>query len=218
MNRLILKYKYPITFAILAVLAWVVYRYFSMGGSQLITFVVVAVIVWGLGTCVFLYFWPPITYSAYKRAVVQHGLGGDPIPVNTLYAVPTLASPAASNSSLLATGTNDVLYVGGLLDLSKGAQVLHVPDMAGRYYSVQFTDPSDGTNFAYVGKRTTGTEAGDYLMSGPGWKGAVSQAMTPIASPHNAVLVIGRVFVESDSDLPTAYGLAKQIQLTSLSH
>ena len=218
MNRLILKYKYPITFAILAVLAWVVYRYFSLGGSQLISFVVVAVLVWGFGTCVFLYFWPPITYSAYKRAVVQHGLGGDPIPINTLYAVPTLASPAASNSSLLATGTNDVLYVGGLLDLSKGPQVLHVPDMAGRYYSVQFTDPSDGTNFAYVGKRTTGTEAGDYLMSGPGWKGAVSQGMTQIASPHKSVLVIGRVFVESNSDLPTAYGLAKQIQLTPLSH
>jgi hypothetical protein len=218
MNRFILKYKYPITFAILAVLAWVIYRYFSMGGSQLITFVVVAVLVWGLGTFVFLYFWPPITYSAYKRAVVRHGLGGDPIPVNTLYAVPTLASPSASNSSLLATGTNDVLYIGGLLDLSKGPQVLHVPDMAGRYYSVQFTDPSDGTNFAYVGKRTTGTGAGDYLISGPGWKGSVSQGMTQISSPNNSVLVIGRVFVESDSDLPTAYGLAKQIQLTPLSH
>ena len=214
MNRFILKYKYPITFAILAVLAWVIYRYFSMGGSQLITFVVVAVLVWGLGTFVFLYFWPPITYSAYKRAVVRHGLGGDPIPVNTLYAVPTLASPSASNSSLLATGTNDVLYIGGLLDLSKGPQVLHVPDMAGRYYSVQFTDPSDGTNFAYVGKRTTGTGAGDYLISGPGWKGSVSQGMKQIASPHHSVLVIGRVFVESASDLPTAYGLAKQIQLT----
>lgn len=216
MNRLILKYKYPITFAILAILAWVIYKYFSMGGSQLMTFVIVAVFVWGLGACVFLYFWPHMTYSAFKRAVVQHGLGGDPIPVNTLYAVPTLSSPSASNSSLLATGTNDVLYVGGVLDLSKGAQVLHVPDMAGRYYSVQFTDPSDGTNFAYVGKRTTGTEAGDYLMSGPGWKGAVSQGMTQITSPHNSVLVIGRVFVESDSDLSTAYGLAKQIQVTEL--
>jgi hypothetical protein len=217
MNRLILKYKYPITFAILAVLAWVVYRIFS-GGSGIIGFVVVVVIVWGLGTCVFIYFWPPMTYSAFKRAVVQHGLGGAPIPVNTLYAVPTLSSPAASNSSLLATGTNDVLYVGGVLDLSKGPQVLHVPDMAGRYYSVQFTDPSDGTNFAYVGTRTTGSEAGDYLMSGPGWKGAVSQGMTQIAAPHNSVLVIGRVFVESKSDLPTAYGLAKKIQLTPLRH
>ena len=119
----------------------------------------------------------------------------------------------------MSSGTNrDTLYVVGWLDLAKGPQVLHVPDMAGRYYSVQFTDPSDGTNFAYVGKRTTGTGAGDYLMSGPGWKGTVSQGMAQISSPNNAVLVVGRVFVESDSDLPTAYGLAKQIQLTPLRH
>lgn len=217
MNRLILKYKYPVTFAILAVLAWVVYRYFSQGGSQLITFVVVAVLVWGLGTFVFIYFWPPITYSAYKRAIVRHGLGGDPIPVNTLYAVPTRASPAASNSSLLATGTDDVLYLGGGLDLSKGPQVLHVPDMAGRYYSVQFTDPSDGANFAYVGTRATGAAAGEYLVSGPGWKGTAPHGMTQIASPNNAALVVGRVLVQSESDLPTAYELARQIQLTPLS-
>ncbi len=218
MNRFILKYAYPITFVILAILAWVVYRIFSAGGSGLIGFVALAVIVWGLGTVVFMYLWPTFAYSAYKRAVVRHGLGGGPIPVNTLYATPNRASPAASNASLLATGTDDVLYVGGWLDLSKGPQVLHVPDMAGRYYSVQFTDPSDGADFAYVGKRTTGTEAGEYLISGPGWKGTVPQGMAQIASPNNAVLVVGRVFVESDSDLPTAYGLAQQIQLTPLSH
>jgi hypothetical protein len=218
MNRLILKYGYPITFVILAILAWVVYRIFSAGGSGLIGFVVVAVLVWGLGTVVFIDLWPTFAYSAYKRAVVQHGLGGGPIPVNTLYAAPHLSSPAASNASLLATGTDDVLYVGGWLDLANGPQVLHVPDMAGRYYSVQFTDPSDGTDFAYVGKRTTGTAAGEYLISGPGWKGTVPQGMAQIASPNNAVLVVGRVFVESDSDLPTAYGLAQQIQLTPLSH
>lgn len=217
MNRFILKYAYPITFAILAVLAWVVYREFSVRRSELIPFAVVAVLVWGLGTLVFIYFWPPITYSAFKRAV-QHGLGGDPIPVNTLYAVPTLASPSAPTPSLLATGTDEVLYIGGWLDLSKGPQVLHVPDMAGRYYSVQLTDPSYGTDFAYVGKRTTGTWAGEYLISGPGWKGTVSQGMILISSLNNSVLVIGRVFVESANDLPTAYRLAKQIQLTPLSH
>src|SRR5262249_41860120 len=202
----------------LAVLAFVVYRQFSVGGSGFMGFVVVAVIVWGLGTVVFIYFWPPLTYSAYKRAIVRHGLGGGPIPVNTLYAVPTRVSPAASNASLLATGTADLLCVGGWLDLAKGPQVLHVPDMAGRYYSVQFTDPSDGTDFAYVGKRTTGTGAGDYLISGPGWKGTMPQGMAQIASPNTAVLMVGRVLVASDSDLPTAYGLAQQIQLTPLSH
>ena len=218
MNRLILKYGYPITVVILAILAWTVSRIVVAGGSGLIGFVVIAVLVWGVGTVVFIYLWPTFAYSAYKRAVVRHGLGGDPIPVNTLYAVPTRVSPAASNASLLATGSDDLLYVGGWLDLAKGPLVLHVPDMAGRYYSVQFTDPSDGTDFAYVGTRTTGTAAGDYLISGPGGKGTVPPGMTQLASPNNAVLVVGRVYVASDSDLPTAYELAQQIQLTPLRH
>jgi hypothetical protein len=218
MNRFILKNAYPVAFVILAILAWVVYRRISMGGSQLITFAAVAVIVWVLGTFVFIYFWPPITYTAYKRAIVQYGLGGGPIPINTLYAAPRLSSPSASSGSLLATGTNDVLYIGGLLNLSKGPQVLHVPDFSGRYYSVQFTNPSDGTDFAYVGMRATGTQAGDYLITGPGWKEQVPSGMVQISSPNNSVLVIGRVFVESASDLSTAYGLSKQIQLTPLSH
>ena len=40
--------------------------------------------------------------------------------------------------------------------------------------------------------------------------------MTQISSPNNSVLVVGRVFVENDSDLSTAYDLSKQIQLTPL--
>src|ERR1019366_8156164 len=55
MNRLILKYKYFVTFAILAVLARAVYRQISLG-SGVIPEAVVAVIVWGLGTFVFIYF------------------------------------------------------------------------------------------------------------------------------------------------------------------
>jgi hypothetical protein len=85
--------------------------------------------------------------------------------------------------------------------------------MAGRYYAVQLTDPW-GTVFAYVGRRTTGTQAGDYLISGPGWKGTVPSGMTQIVAPNNTVLLIGRTLVESDSDLAAAYALAKQIQIT----
>jgi hypothetical protein len=214
MNRFILRYPYPITAAILAILAWAAYRQWSMGGSGFTTYVAVAVIVWFLGTVVFVYYWPAITYSAFKRAALKHGLGGGPIPINTLYAVPNRVSPAASDASLLATGTEDVVYIGGVLDLAGGPLVLHVPEMADRYYSVQLTNPTDGTNFAYVGTRTTGTAAGDYLISGPGWTGSVLQGMKPIPSPNKSVLVIGRVFVASESDRPTAYGLSRQIQVT----
>ncbi len=167
-----------------------------------------------------IYFLPRMLLSVYKKEILLKGFGDGPIPVNTLYMQPQelFADPLhASGSKLSTTGVNrDTLITIGWLDLSKGAKILHVPDMAGRYYSVQFTDPSKNTIFAYIGKRTTGTECGDYLISGPGWKDALPQVVSQISSPNNSVLVIGRVLVESDSDIPTAYGLAKQIQLSSL--
>jgi hypothetical protein len=222
MNKLILKYAYPLTFALLVLLAWVVYQRLSRGIMPL---AVAAAIVWPTATFLFIYFWPRLILNVYKKAALVKGFGDGPIPVNTLYtqpqalfADPLHVSLPPGSSQLMSYGTNrDTLYVVGCLDLSKGPRVLHVPDMAGRYYAVQFTDPSDGTNFAYVGKRTTGTEAGDYLITGPGWKGTVPQGITQISSPNNSVLVIGRVFVEGDSDLEAAYGLAKQIQLIPLS-
>jgi len=162
--------------------------------------------------------------SVYKRGLLVKGFGDGPIPINTLYTEPQklfaepITSQTASSSNLMTVGVNhDTLSTAGWLDLRKGPLVLHVPDMNDRYYSVQFTDPSKNTNFAYVGKRTTGTQAGDYLITGPGWKGQVPSGMMQIASPNKSVLLLGRVLVESDSDLATAYALSKQIQLTQLS-
>jgi hypothetical protein len=171
----------------------------------------------------FTYFWPCLMLSVYKRAILVQGFGDGPIPVNTLYTEPQMlfADPLhapASASKLATTGVNrDTLVTAGWLDFSKGPQVLHVPNMAGRYYSVQFTDPSKNTNFAYVGSRTTGTQAGDYLIAGRGWNGQVPSGMTQISTPNNSVLLLGRVLVYSDSDLSTTYRLSKQIKLTPLS-
>jgi hypothetical protein len=186
--------------------------------EHLLIFGLVMVVAWFL----FTYFWPRLLLSVFKRGILVTGFGDGPIPVNTLYTQsPAFFAdpihPPSSASKLGTTGVNrDTLMTAGWLDLSKGPQVLHVPDMAGRYYSVQFTDPSKNTNFAYVGKRITGTQAGNYLITRPGWKGQVPGGMTRISSPNNSVLVFGRVLVESDSDLSTAYALSKQIQLTSL--
>ena len=175
-----------------------------------------------VGWSVYIYFWPRAILSVHKRGILNKGFGDGPIPLNTLHTEPQSLfadplHPPASASSLATTGVNrDTLVTAGWLDLSRGPQILHVPDMAGRYYSVQFTDASNNTNFAYVGKRTTGTAAGDYLIVGPSWKGAAPRGMAQISSPNDSVLVLGRVFVASDSDLPTAHALSKQIQLVPI--
>jgi len=215
-NRLILRYPYPISAVILLIFAWVVAQRLARGVDAIIPLAVAAVVVWLLGTFVFIYVWPQITVGGFKRAIVQRGFGGGPIPINTLYAVPDRSSQ--SRGSLMAVGTDDVVYVGGWLDLEAGPRVLHVPEMAGRYYSVQFTDPTTGATVAYVGKRTTGTDAGDFLLSEPGWTGNVPGGMTRIEIPHRSALVIGRVFAADDHDRHVADALARQIQLTPLDH
>jgi hypothetical protein len=145
---------------------------------------------------------------------VALGIKPGGIPVNTLYAMPALGSPALSKSPWVLTGNRDTLYMVGVLDLSKGPKVLHVPDMGGRYYSIELVDPSLDI-FADVGRRTTGTRAGHYLISGPHWKGVVPEGMTQIVSPSNSASLIGRVLVEGDGDVSTTYSFAKQIRLTS---
>ncbi len=187
-----------------------------MKHKHLITFGSVMVMAWAVGTLLFIYFWPHLVSNHFKRAILVQGFGDGPVPINTLYTEPPkrFAEPLGSQSvsgrpNLMTTGVNhDTLLTVGWLDLSKEPQALHVPELSGRYYSVQFTDPFD-VDFAYVGTRTTGSHAGDYLQ------GSVPQGMQQISSPSNSVLVIGRVLVYGDSDLSTAYNLAKQIRLTS---
>ena len=190
--------------------------------KHLLIFGSVILMAWVLGTFLLIYFWPHFVSNIYKKAIVNQGFGNGPVPINTLYTEPQqlfaepLTAQSTSGSNLMTVGVNhDTLLTVGWLDLSKGPQILQVPDFSGRYYSVQVTDPFD-IDFPYVGTRTTGTQAGDYLIIGPGWKGQVPGGMKQIASLNNSVLVIGRVLVYSDSDLPTAYALAKQIQLMPL--
>jgi hypothetical protein len=194
-----------------------------MKHKHLLTFGSFMLVAWALGTFLFIYLWPHIVLNHFKKAILVQGFGDGPIPVNTLYTEPQalftdpLASQSTSGSNLMTIGVNrDTLLIGGWLDLSQGPLVLSLPDFSGRYYSVEFTDPADGTDFAYVGTRLTGTQAGDFLITGPDWDRTLPQGLKRISSPNNSVLVIGRILVYSNSDVSTAYGLAKQIQLMPL--
>lgn len=217
MNRIIMKYGTQVTIVIMTIFAWVIISRIIGGGLQAISLLATtALVVWVIGAVAFIYFWPSITVGGFKRIFTKRGLGGGPIPVNTLYPVPQSPSQSAASGSVIATGTDDVLYLGGWLDVKAGPQVLHVPEMGDRYFSVQFTDPTSGANFAYVGKRTTGTAAGDFLLCEPKWNGDMPDGMARIDVPHRTALLIGRVFVADEDDRRAAYALAKQIQLTSL--
>ncbi len=115
----------------------------------------------------------------------------------------------------VVTPNNDTLYSNAWLDLSQGPLLLDVPDIAGRYYVLGLLDFYTNP-FGYIGSRTTGTQAGRYLLHGPDWRGDVPYGATAIACPTDAVWLLGRLLVDGPQDLPAVHALQDRIRLTLL--
>ena len=108
---------------------------------------------------------------------------------------------------------NDTLYIVAALDLSGGPLLLHTPETAGRYYVLQFVDAWTN-NFAYLGRRATGTEAADWLLVPAGQAGEVAGDATPIEVPSSLAVIVGRVQVDGEADLDAVHRLQDQFTLT----
>lgn len=185
--------------------------------KSLVAFSVALLVTVAIGSFVYIYEIPPLIYNGWEQGFVQKGAGGGPIPVNTLYTEPNLLNPNSTKANpSVAGGDPGLLYTVGVLDLSKGPVILSVPAFADRYYDIELVD-SRGDDFAYVGSQATGGQAGNFLISGPGWQGTLPAGVTQIKSPDNSVLLLGRVLVQNAGNVSVAYNLSEQMRLTLLS-
>ena len=142
--------------------------------------------------------------------VVHKGISAVPAtPFNAFGHAAELAGPEATFVSV----NNDTLYSIANVDVSGGPVQLDVPDAEGRYYVLQFVDAWTN-NFAYVGHRATGTEAGSFLLVGPGWDGAVPSGVRVIRFPTNVASIVGRWAVDGDADVPNVRALQAGLTLT----
>ena len=106
-------------------------------------------------------------------------------PFNEIYNMHRVAT---YEDTAIITPNSDTPYSMDWLDLRAEPMVLSVPAVERkRYYSVQLTD-GNTYNFGYIGSRATGSEPGNYLVTGPDWKGEtpagikkVFSSMTPFA-------------------------------------
>ncbi|HJQ61213.1 MAG TPA: DUF1254 domain-containing protein, partial [Vineibacter sp.] len=112
----------------------------------------------------------------------------------------------------VTTPNNDTLYSSAWLDLSPGPLVLAVPDVGDRYYSLAFMDAWTN-NFAYVGRRTTGTRVGRYFIVGPRWQGQPPDGHGLIRAPTEMVWLLGRTVVDGPQDIDAAAAVMQRYVL-----
>jgi hypothetical protein len=137
----------------------------------------------------------------------------DRFPANTLLNVTQLATPL---ERLVPAPNVDTLYTVARLELGTGPMVVHVPAENGRYYTLQLLDAYTNT-FAYIGRRVTGTRAGDYAIVAPGWRGPIPTGVHEIRALTPTVWMIGRTLVSGPGDVPAAEAIQRQYTLTPLS-
>ena len=101
------------------------------------------------------------------------------------------------------TPNSDTPYSFVCLDLRAEPYVISVPAVEpGRYYAVQLTDWNT-FNYGYIGCRTTGNDAGDYLIAGPDWNGETPVGIKKVFhSTTEFTLAIFRTQLLGPDDMP----------------
>lgn len=91
-----------------------------------------------------------------------------------------------------------------------------MPDTRGRSYVLQFVDAWTN-NFAYIGRRATGTSEDEFLLAPDGWTGAAPAGTRLVSAPTGIFMIVGWVQVDGEADLPAVHALQDQFTITSLS-
>ena len=111
----------------------------------------------------------------------------------------------------------DTLYTTAWIDVSKEPWVLSLPDANDRYYLFPMLDGWTDV-FQVPGKRTTGTGAQKYAITGPGWKGTLPDGVVEYKSPTSIVWLLGRIYCTgTPEDYDTVHKLQDEISIVPLS-
>jgi hypothetical protein len=142
-----------------------------------------------------------------------HGKGPFAAPVNTFGHARTLLTAEQARAFGVVSPNNDTLYSIAAADVGPEPLVLRVPEIRARYYVLQIFDAWT-INFAYVGRRSAGERAGEFLLVAPGWSGEAPAGMRVIHAPTRHFTVGGRFLVNGAADIPNVARLQDALALT----
>jgi hypothetical protein len=169
---------------------------------------------------VYLY---PIMSMDVSRKQFTNGTTDFRGPMNTFVNVPEY--PPANFRGVVRSNF-DTLYSVSWLDITKEPIVVTVPDTDGRFYLLPMLDMWTDV-FASPGWRTTGTRAGTFLVTPPGWRPDLRDKFADefklpkdtrrIEAPTPYVWLIGRTKTDGPPDYDAVHKIQAGYKVTLLS-
>ncbi|WP_112664216.1 DUF1254 domain-containing protein [Microvirga flavescens] len=178
-----------------------------------------------IGVEAYLYFYPIVTMDVTRKQLTNvepkpGAIGG---PMNGFANVATF--PPA-DLRVVVRPNFDTLYSSAWLDLTKEPVVVSVPDTGGRYYLLPMLDMWTDV-FASPGWRTTGTQAGHFLIAPPDWRPDLRERLAEelklpketqrIDAPTPYVWIIGRTKTDGPPDYDAVHKVQAGFKIAPLS-
>ena len=168
-----------------------------------------------IGVDAYLYFYPLVSVDITRKVTTNVEAGkipgfGPPNMFHSFAAFPT------ADFKTVVRPNFDTLYSSAFLDMTKEPVIVSAPDTNGRYYLLPMLDMWTDV-FASPGWRTTGTQAGNFLITPPGWTGDTPPGMTRIDAPTPYVWIIGRTKTDGPPDYDAVHKIQAGYKITPLS-
>ena len=148
----------------------------------------------------FIYGLPIVmNYAVMYEYSVDRNSGQFKAPFNQLKNEPNVFT---YKDTAIPTPNSDTPYSFVWMDLRAEPIILSVPAVdPKRYYSVMLCD-GNTYNYGYIGTRATGSEAGDYMVVAPDWKGETPPGIKKVFRPSTQLSLAGyRTQLFSPDDL-----------------
>jgi hypothetical protein len=168
-----------------------------------------------IGVDAYLYFYPLITMDLTRKQStnIEAGKEVGKGPMNVFTNV--RAYPPADYKTVVRVNF-DTLYSIAWLDMTTEPMMVFAPNTDGRYYLLPMLDMWTDV-FSSPGWRTTGTQAGNFLITPPGWNGTVPVGVNRISAPTPFVWIIGRTKTDGPADYDAVHRIQDLYRITPLS-
>lgn len=168
-----------------------------------------------IGLEAYVYLHPLVTMDVTRR-VMTNVPGGDESgmgPMNIFHHKRTFPE---ADLRVVVRPNFDTVYSTGWLDITKEPVIITVPDTKGRYYIMPLMDMWTDV-FAATGKRTSGTQAGNFAIVNQGYKGKLPKGVEVIEATTPYVWIINRIQTNGPKDYKFVNELQDGFKITPLS-